>query len=197
MTPKSEPAPISEERIKEIERACATPCPSCRGEGKNKEGTWVCKPCAGTGCWLTTHGGFLLFQPARIAAYVDRKTKEFAEELLANTKLADDPFRDQIELNALNVFRGWTLALAHLHGVEIDYDKVTERVEAALHEFTDRKVRGALEEACKAQCSGCAKNIPIRSVRFHSGHPQTPYHDDYDHCHAAPIRALLAEKVKP
>ena len=196
MTTKSEPAPISKERAKEIESACAVPCSSCRGEGRNEEGTWVCRSCAGAGRFLTTHRGFLLFQAARIADYVDAKTREFAEELLANMKLVDDPFRDQIELNALNVFRGWTLALAHLHGVGIDYDKATERVEAALHEFTARKVRAALEEACKAQCSGCAKSIPVCYIQD-GGEPELRYHENYDLCHAAPIHALLAEKVKP
>ena len=80
MTTKSEHAPISEERLQEIEKACAVPCPSCQGEGKNEEGTWECKPCAGSGRWLTTGGGHILFQPARIAAYVDAKVKEALEE---------------------------------------------------------------------------------------------------------------------
>ena len=174
MTTKSEPAPISQERREEIVRECTL----IGGSGN------------GPDCFAA--------DPARIAAYVDRKMKEFAEELLANMELADDPFRDQIELNALNAFRGWTLALAHLHGVEIDDDKANERVEATLHEFTDRKVREALEEACNAVCGGCATSQPTETREGRVTEPAGVLtHPGWGDCRAAPIRALLAEKVGP
>lgn len=171
MTPKSEPVSMLEARRAEIEEECSS---------------------------LDNDSDWFPADAARIAAYVDAKVREFAEELLANMKFADDPFRDQIELNALNVFRGWTLALAHLHGVEIDYDKATERVEATLHKFTACKVKEALEDACDAICDGCAIRAPTetRDGRVTES-AKVLIHPGWGDCKATHIRALLAKKVKP
>ena len=169
MTPKSEPAPISAERREEIERECTL----IGGSGN------------GPNCFTA--------DTARIAAYVDRQKAPLLERI--------QKLEGQRNGWATKRHASWccgsgdSCCCGHEEAISGLTSKQVE-AEMAEPDEMDRKVRGALEEACRAVCPHCAVRLPVYLEDSLLGHPNSTSCTGLI-CHAAPIRALLGKKVKP